>query len=142
MNRQEKEEAEKVLRHLMVGNEIIGLTFLLPVMLNGSWKNPTEDIYLHCESNLEELAGRYVDSINFSERNRSREIELICSVKDDKIADVYLAEQVPHLVIHFESGKALIINGHDEMYETWQVNSGDVCIVACPGDEIAVWEGR
>ena len=142
MNRQEKEKAEKVLRQVMVENEIIGLTFLLPVMMIGSWTNPTDDIYIHCESNLEELAGRDVDSIIFSERNRSREIELICSVKDDKIAYVYLAERVPHLVIHFESGQAFIINGHDEIYETWQVIAGEICVVACPGDEIAVWEGR
>ncbi len=138
MNRQEKEEAEKVLRHLMVGNEIIGLTFLLPVIIIGSWTNLTDDIYIHCQSNLEMLDGRDVDSIIFSERNRSREIELICSVKGDKIADVQLADCVPHLVIHFESGKALIINGHHDTYETWQVMSGEVCIVACPGDELAV----
>jgi hypothetical protein len=141
MKRHEKENAEKVLRQVLVGNEIMGLTFLLPVIIIGSWTNLTDDIYIHCESNLEMLDGRDLNSITFSERNREREIEWICKLKGDPIVDVRLAAEVPHLAVQFESGRILAINGCDEMYETWQVIAGEICVVACPGNEIAVWEG-
>jgi len=69
----------------------------------------------------------------------------LCSLREATIAEVELGDRQPHLILHFEGGRALFVNGRHEQYECWQlgVAMGDPnehwMVVACPGGEIAVW---
>ncbi|MGD6778551.1 hypothetical protein ACQCT3_02180 [Sutcliffiella horikoshii] len=54
-----------------------------------------------------------------------------------------LGKKAPHLLIHFEDGKTLYVNGHHNQYECWQAGDDDGdgwLMVAMPGDDIAYWE--
>ncbi|WZP39631.1 hypothetical protein NM897_14550 [Planococcus maritimus] len=71
--------------------------------------------------------------------------QLFLRNRREKVKDVWLGEESPHLYILLESGKILYVNGHDENYECWQLGDqsgygdGNWLIVAVPGNEIATW---
>jgi hypothetical protein len=70
---------------------------------------------------------------------------LIYKLRREKVIDIKLGDTVPHLIIVFQSGLTMFINGHDDMYECWQAGDGagytgeEWLIVATPGDDFATW---
>jgi len=70
---------------------------------------------------------------------------LVVQLRREKVAEIRLSDLVPHLLIKFESGQTLFVNGHHDMYECWQAGDGagyggtDWLLVAVPGDDIEVW---
>ena len=57
------------------------------------------------------------------------------------IVDAQLGVESPHLILTFDDGRILFINGHHDQYESWQLYAGQgkLLIVAVPGDELAMW---
>lgn len=70
----------------------------------------------------------------------------LCELGMKKIVEVNLGDTSPHLLLTFDTGEVLFINGHHDTYECWQVgvsnteNDEEVWeVVACPGDSLAIW---
>lgn len=58
-----------------------------------------------------------------------------------KVTDIQLGKTTPHLIITFENGQIMFVNGFHDYYECWQagVQFEDWLVVAAPGNEIATW---
>jgi hypothetical protein len=59
------------------------------------------------------------------------------------LTQVALGEGCPHLILDFEAGALLFINGHDAAFECWNLTSDAPAnqqwlIVATPGDDLAI----
>lgn len=148
MNQEEKVLAEAVLRHLCVGLRICGANFYPgPVLVinDGSLPNK-EDIYLTVESEwriFDEVPAvlpiiQYANDIP----DRKRISELISAVGYltwHKIIDVKLGDSVPHLLLKFDNGQTLYVNGHHDKYESWNIHADKFTVVAIPGDGVAIW---
>jgi hypothetical protein len=70
---------------------------------------------------------------------------VLCSLRQAIVAEVILSEEHPHLILRFEDGRLLFVNGKHENYECWQLGTshGDPAepwlVVACPGGQVPVW---
>lgn len=66
-------------------------------------------------------------------------VRVAASLRMHPIVAAELAEQAPHLLLRFANGQTLVVHGHHDEYESWEVSAGEICVVACPGDAVAVW---
>ncbi len=77
----------------------------------------------------------------FEVYSEKEEYERICKIRRQKVTDIQLGLESPHLIITLESGQIIFLNGFHDYYECWQV--GVLCeqwlVVAAPGNEIATW---
>lgn len=72
------------------------------------------------------------------------EYEYIISLRHKTVVGVEVCDPVPHLLLTFDNGSILYVNGHDEQYEPRQAGqsiseSETWLVVACPGDLLAIW---
>ncbi len=124
MKNEDKIFAEKALKQLLIGSQIDGFQF-------GIVSDPAR-LTTIAKENLEEL-------------NDEDSFQLLLENRREKVRDVQLGDDSPHLYIALESGKILYVNGLDENYECWQLGDrhgygdGEWLIVAVPGNEIATW---
>lgn len=149
MKKEDKTLAEAILKHLCVGRRICGINFYTtPVLLIDVAAGPQSEMnaYLTIEAEwrvfdelplqlpIIEFPGHIVD--------KQRTSELICAIGQlgwHRIMDVQLGESSPHLVLKFENGLFLYINGHHDLYESWNISAGEYQVVATPGDGLAIW---
>ncbi len=151
MKREEKALAERVLQHLFVGRRICGIHFHTgPILLVDKPSTAAEmrDCFLSIDSAwtlLEKLPASLPElvvenyELGHARRRTSELIAAVGQVAWNTIMDVHLAETVPHLLVSFDNGKVLYINGHHDKFESWNVSAGDFTVVATPGDGVAVW---
>lgn len=74
--------------------------------------------------------------------DQQRTSELICTIGKlgwYPIVDIKLGDNIPHLLITFENGQTLFINGHHSQYESWDFYAEDFHVVATPEDGLAIW---
>lgn len=82
---------------------------------------------------------------DFVELGDGQQINIIYQLRGNRIVDVALGIDAPHLMIKLENGQIIFVNGWHPKYECWQlgVAMGDPAerwlVVACPGGGIAVW---
>lgn len=80
-----------------------------------------------------------------NELSEEEEYKLIFEVRREKVSNVRLGELAPHLIIEFESGSTLFVNGNHDKYECWQAGDGagytgeDWLIVGAPGSSVVTW---
>ncbi len=62
-------------------------------------------------------------------------------MRRQKVIDIQLGVESPHLIITLGNGQIIFVNGFHDDYECWQ--AGAQCeqwlVVAAPGNEIATW---
>lgn len=150
----DRHRAETVLRRVCVGTRIDGVRFgPVPQFLiaGHATSKPTTggQVYLNLGSSWRLYASRPVafprgeDTIEgLSDDDAFRQL---CELREAVIENVELAADAPDLVLTFEGGRVFFVNGRHEQYETWQFGVAfpqaiGVLVVACPGNEVAVWD--
>jgi hypothetical protein len=120
--------AEQVIKHLLLDAEIVGVKFDWPTILidrREATKMLKGQVYLMCESKFKVFEEPPTVYSNVEEEmaniSKDDEIKIIASLRHDKIVDVFLGETEPHLIIFFESGKTLFLNGHHSKFEPWEL---------------------
>lgn len=155
MKWEDKIFAEKALKRLLIGSQIDGVRFgSEPGMVYIYFAHYSEQdpgiIWLLIEikkvtvfANLEQL--KTASKENLKELDDKESFQLFLENRREKVKDVWLGSESPHLCILLESGKVLYVNGEDENYECWQIGDGygyvedEWLVVAVPGKAIAVW---
>ncbi|WP_066060012.1 hypothetical protein [Robertmurraya korlensis] len=154
MELKRREFSEKTLKQLFIGSQLDGVKFgpgpgsLLIRFMHYTNKQP-DDLWVNIESKwtvFSTINNNYPNSEDeIEDLTEEDEYSLVFKLRREKVIDIKLGETVPHLIIVFESGLTMFINGHHDMYECWQAGDGtgntgeDWLIVATPGDDIATW---
>ncbi|ANU20629.1 hypothetical protein BBI15_10575 [Planococcus plakortidis] len=155
MKKENKNFAERALKQLLVGSQLDGFQFgigpgIVRVCFTHYSEQDPDILWLNIEvrkiavtTNHERL--KSISKENLKELDDEDSFQLFLKNRREKVKDVWLGEESPHLYISLESGKILYVNGHDENYECWQLGDqsgygdGNWLIVAVPGNEIATW---
>ncbi|MFZ7934152.1 hypothetical protein ACO1D2_28270 [Bacillus thuringiensis] len=152
MNQEDKIYAEKVLKNLFIGSQVDGLQFgISPAAIKIHFTNFHDSVdydgqlYINIESKwclFNKPQKRYpLNEDEFEVYSEEEEYERIFKIRRQKITDIRLGLESPHLIITLESGQIIFVNGFHDYYECWQ--SGVLCeqwlVVAAPGNEIATW---
>ncbi|PEW51367.1 hypothetical protein COE01_16585 [Bacillus thuringiensis] len=152
MNTEDKIYAEKVLKNLFIGSQVDGLQFGIS---SGAIKihftnfhdsvDYDEQLYINIESKwclFNKPQKRYpINEDEFEDSSVEEEYERIFKIRRQKVTDIQLGLESPHLIINLESGQIIFVNGFHNYYECWQ--AGVLCeqwlVVAAPGNEIVTW---
>lgn len=148
-----KEIAEKALKFLCVGSQVEGIKFYgTQLLFSESEINHDRingQIYLNIEGRFSLFhTNEFFLPINLDELPELDWVEgykLLCELRLKKVIDVKLGENIPHLIIYFETGEILFIDGHHDKFESWQLgvlnnlNNEVWDVIACPGDNIVTW---
>ncbi|AJH73525.1 hypothetical protein DJ86_1970 [Bacillus cereus ATCC 4342] len=69
------------------------------------------------------------------------EYERIFEIRRQKVTDIQLGLESPHLIINLESGQIIFVNGFHDYYECWRagVQCEQWLVVTAPGNEIVTW---
>ena len=135
MKPRDKALAESILRYLCIGRRICGINFYaVPILVIDTVEAARSkvDAYLTVEGEwniLQEVPSDF-QTIHFSHdiTDQKRTSELICAIGKlgwYSIIDIQLGDSVPHLLIKFENGQTLFLNGHHDQYESWNMSAGE-----------------
>lgn len=154
LNNEHREYAEKVLTHLFVGSQLDGIKFGLGpsailILFEHYDTHSTDRVWLNIESRwgiYDKNTYIFPNSEDeIKELSEEDEYKLIFELRRDKVVNVKLGTNIPHLYIEFKSGNILFVNGHHHKYECWQAGDGlgytgdEWLVVATPGDGISLW---
>ena len=151
MNPDHKHLAETVLQHVCVGRRIGGMTSDFPpiLLLDGrgspaAYAPIDADVVLTIEHHWSVTgepgeAPPASDPPTTSAPASGPFALALCELREHPIVNVTLGETAPHLTLHFDNGQRLVINGHNDRFESWQLSAGMYMVVAVPGDAVAVW---
>jgi hypothetical protein len=147
MNEPDRRLAEDVLNRLFKNSTVNGLRFFTPQLLVDGPRDIRQDGYVNLTSEwvlMDSWSSDYPEQ--FEELTQEQEEKEIHAMRGQEIEKVKILSPWPHLLLFFKSGKALYMNGKDEMYEPWTAgltnhgkNSDTWLVVACPGGGLAVW---
>ena len=145
--------AERALQRLSVGAQIDGIRFgpVLQLLItdHASDKPPIRgQVYLNLAStwriypNRPEAFPRGESEIGELEADEA--FRQLCALREAVIAHAELGVDAPDLLLTFEDGRVFFLNGRHEQYEPWQLGVAysreiGTVVVACPGNEVAVW---
>ena len=143
-------EASRVLRHLMVGEQPSGLRFgATQILFQSSPGKPPGEPYINLASAWCVFPSRPASFPATEDEVRgpttdAEEYECIISLRHRTVVDVEVCYPAPHLLVTFNDGSVLYVNGHNDRYEPWQAGqshsgSEQWLVVACPCDSIAIW---
>lgn len=148
------EFSEKALKQLFIGSQLDGVKFgtgpgsTLIKFMHYTNKQPDE-LWVNIESKWTVFPSAINDYPNSEEEmddlTEEDEYSLVIKLRRKKVIDIKLGETIPHLIIVFESGLTIFINGHHDMYECWQAGDGagytgeEWLVVAAAGDDITTW---
>lgn len=153
MEQEETKTALRVLNFLCIGAKVEGLMFNgIRILLSASDSNSERingQISINIESGFnvfESIPKRLPLTNGMFIHDQIEASKKLCELRLKEIVGVALGEKIPHLFLTLNTGEVLFINGHHDMYESWQVNvlntesDKEVWeIVAIPGDSLAVW---
>lgn len=154
MNITDKIYAEKVLKHLFIGAQLDGVQFgMSPATIKvyfTHYKDVVDyggQLYLTIESKwclFDKRPMKFPKSAEEIEHySEDEEYQRIFQCRRQKVINIELAENAPHLLITLENGYELFVNGVHDMYECWQAgvefDEETWLIVATPGNDIAIW---
>ena len=147
MTETDTQVATRVLEHLLKGAEVSGLRFGTPQLLFDGVNRLPGEAYINLESHwlhFEQRPDQFpLQESEPPEMPRDEELEALLRLRGRTIVNVEIMSP-PHLVLTFDDDSVLYINGHDDMYESWQAGQSrsddDIwLVVACPGGGLAVW---
>ena len=150
MNESDRQLAESVLNRLLKGSSVTGLRFFTPQLLFDAPKDINQEGIINLTS-VWEIYDKLPE--NFPEEIEEISIEeeelKLHSLRGEEVKRIEILSPWPHLVVHFNSGKVLYMNGEDHVYEPWTAgltgfgSDADYwLVVACPGGGLAVWAGE
>lgn len=155
MKKKDKNFAERALKRLLIGSQLDGLQFGMGpggARVSFTHYSMQEPDMLWLNIEVRKIAvitnhegQKSLIEENLKELDDENLFQLLLKNRREKVKDVWLGDESPHLYITFDSGKVLYVNGHDDNFECWQIGdqsgeSGwDWLIVAVPGNDIAVW---
>ncbi|MGH0676683.1 hypothetical protein ACQVPP_05595 [Bacillus luti] len=152
MNIENKSYAENVLKNLFIGAQVDGLQFgissgAIKIHFTNFHDSVDYDgqLYVSIESKwclFNKSTKRYpLNEDDFEDYSEEEEYERIFEIRRQKVIDIQLGIENPHLIITLENGQIIYVNGFHEDYECWQagVQCEDWLVVATPGNEIATW---
>ncbi|KXY47246.1 hypothetical protein AT257_02540 [Bacillus cereus] len=152
MNKEDKLYAENVLKHLFIGAQVDGLQFgISPATIKIHFTNFEAavdydgQLYVNIESKwflfINPTEKYPSNEEEFDDYTEEEEYKRIFEVRRQKVTNIQLANESPHLFITFENGQIMFVNGFHDYYECWQagVQFDDWLVVAAPGNEIATW---
>jgi hypothetical protein len=142
-----RELALRVLRHVLIGRQAVGMYWwnsmiLFAIMKDGHSMVAAPEAFLtmgHHWALLEGYDGSGLPELDMLPVTARQHLaHTIVDLFPHKVMDVDLDENAPILLIHFEDGKTLVSDGSHPRYETWTLDCGDFQVVATPGDTIDV----
>ncbi|WP_429676168.1 hypothetical protein [Bacillus mexicanus] len=157
LDREHRNYAEKVLKHLFIGTQVDGMQFgISPATIKIYFTNfdmscGSDDyggqLYLNIESkwclfdNPPETYPSNEDQIE--DYSEDEQYSRIFKVRRQKVVNVKLGEETPHLFITLENGYTIFVNGSHDEYECWQAgvqfDNDTWLVVSAPNDEISAW---
>lgn len=150
MNTEDKIYAEKVLKNLFIGSQVDGLQFGISpgaIKIHFTTFHDSVDydgqLYTNIESKwrlFNKPQKRYpLNEDEFEGYSEEEEYERIFKIRRQKVTDIQLALESPHLIITLESGQIIFVNGFHDDYECWQagVQCEQWLVVAAPCNDIS-----
>ncbi|KAA0745504.1 hypothetical protein DN389_13825 [Bacillus sp. AY3-1] len=150
MNTEDKIYAEKVLKNLFIGSQVDGLQFGISpgaIKIHFTTFHDSVDydgqLYINIESKwhlFNKPQKRYpLNEDEFEGYSEEEEYERIFKIRRQKVTDIQLALESPHLIITLESGQIIFVNGFHDDYECWQagVQCEQWLVVAAPCNDIS-----
>ncbi|HEX8995426.1 MAG TPA: hypothetical protein VF812_05310 [Ktedonobacterales bacterium] len=160
----EKAEAESILQALLLGCQVVGAEWYpfefrivfarlapshdQPIQHEG---NPTgldsSRQLLTIESRWAVYAARPerlpASEEEMSQISLAQQVAALARLSGQVIKQVALGDGRPHLILDFEAGALLYINGHDAAFECWNLTTDATApqqwlIVATPGDDLTI----
>ena len=135
MTQEERAYVEAVLQYVMSGQSFCRVQFyghpILyiwgPKPTNAAWWYEDEaSIHVEGRWRLFETVPtqwpRWLDEL--PEQPMEELARVACRLRRNAIVSVRLGEEAPHLLITFDNGQVLFVNGHHEEFESWEVNAG------------------
>ncbi|CAM3882686.1 MULTISPECIES: hypothetical protein [Bacillus cereus group] len=152
MNIEDKIHAENVLKNLFVGAQVDRLQFgISPTAIKIHFTNfytPVHyegQLYISIETKwrlFNKPPHKYPSNEDeYDDYTEEEEYKRIFEMRRQKIIDIQLGIERPHLIITLRNGQIIFINGFYDDYECWQagVQCEDWLVVAAPGNEISTW---
>ena len=154
MESEDKIYAEKVLKHLFLGAQVDGMQFGVAPGITKIYFTHFENtddfegqLYLNIESKWY-LYNNRPDKYPSNEEeiedySEDEEYSRIYNIRRQKVIDIKLDKETPHLFITLENGYTFFVNGFHNKYECWQAgvqyDHETWLVVAVPGNEVATW---
>jgi len=149
----DKPRAEAVLRSLCLGAHIDGIRFgPIPQLLitdHAPGRSRVKgQVYLNLASSWCVFPKRPErlprGETEIEEPDETAGFRQLCELREAVIADIELGTDAPDLLLTFRDGRVFFLNDRHERYETWQFGIAlapevGALVVACPGDQVAVW---
>ncbi|WP_214873622.1 hypothetical protein [Exiguobacterium sp. s140] len=135
----EHEQATSILHHLFTASSFVGIDF-------GS--GPNHHLLYFSRQGLESwisIEGPWHVHATQNTFDEGEQLEQLMRLRRERIRQVRLGDEHPHLELEFESGSLLFINGYQEHFECWQAGDarplgGDAyLLVAMPQGELAIF---
>ncbi|VXB92245.1 conserved hypothetical protein [Exiguobacterium sp. 8H] len=139
MSTTEHEQATSILHHLFTASSFVGIDF-------GS--GPNHHLLYFSRQGLESwisIEGPWHVHATQNTFDEGEQLEQLMRLRRERIHQVLLGDEHPHLELEFESGSLLFINGYQEHFECWQAGDarplgGDAyLLVAMPQGELAIF---
>ncbi|WP_370149926.1 hypothetical protein [Exiguobacterium profundum] len=139
MSTTEHEQATSILHHLFTASSFVGIDF-------GS--GPNHHLLYFSRQGLESwisIEGPWHVHATQNTFDEGEQLEQLMRLRRERIHQVRLGDEHPHLELEFESGSLLFINGYQEYFECWQAGDarplgGDAyLLVAMPQGELAIF---
>ncbi|MCU5462679.1 MULTISPECIES: hypothetical protein [Bacillus cereus group] len=152
MNIENKTYAENVLKNLFIGAQVDGLRFgISPTDTKIHFTNFHDPVhydgqlFINIETKwclFNNPQKKYPSNEDeFDDYTENEEYKKIFEMRKQKVTNIQLGIENPHLIITLENGQIIYVNGFHEDYECWQagVQSEQWLVVAAPGNEISTW---
>lgn len=139
MSTTEHAQATSILHHLFTASSFVGIDF-------GS--GPNHHLLYFSRQGLESwisIEGPWHVHATQNTFDEGEQLEQLMRLRRERIHQVRLGDEHPHLELEFESGSLLFINGYQEHFECWQAGDarplgGDAyLLVAMPQGELAIF---
>ncbi|WP_078146059.1 hypothetical protein [Exiguobacterium sp. HVEsp1] len=139
MSTTEHEQATSILHHLFTASSFVGIDF-------GS--GPNHHLLYFSRQGLESwisIEGPWHVHATQNTFDEGEQLEQLMRLRRERIHQIRLGDEHPHLELEFESGSLLFINGYQEHFECWQAGDarplgGDAyLLVAMPQGELAIF---
>lgn len=152
MNIEDKTHAEHVLKNLFMGAQVDGLQIgVSPAAIKIHFTNFHDSVhyegplYINIETKwclFNNLPKKYPSNEDeFDDYTVAEEYKRIFEMRRQRIIDIQLGIESPHLIITLMNGQIIFVNGFHNNYECWQagVQCEDWLVAAAPSNDISTW---
>jgi len=149
MTETDKKRVDSILSNIFDGASVSGMRFFTPQIVFSGPNTGRQDGYVNLTSEwniYDSLPGDY--EALFHESSLEQDEFEIHKLRGEIVRKAEIAFPWPHLILHFVSGKVLVLNGRNDLYESWTAgltgmglngSNESLQVIACPGGEIALF---